>query len=303
MFASGSDAASATMGHRFVQWKSCVVDYVALVKPWIIGLVLVSTLAGLFIAQNGLPPTGLIVGCLLGVGLATAASAALNNFIDHDIDAKMERTSKRPTAAGLIRPVRALYCGLGLTVASAAVMLAATNPVAAALTLGSIFLYVVPYTLLLKRATPLATFVGGIAGALPPVIGYAAAHPALDIRALTLFLVIYAWQHPHFWALALKYRDQYAAAGVNNLPVACGVEETKRQIALWSVILLMVTLLPYVIGLAGPLYLGVALLSGILYVGMAFWFLLSERNVAMSLFFYSIVHLPALYCLMVVDLI
>ncbi len=303
MFASDSERDGTIVAGRISFVKSCVVDYLLLVKPWIIGLVLVSTLAGIFIAEGGLPPFGLVAGTLLGIGLATAAAASLNNYIDHDIDARMARTSKRPTASGAIGPQKALFCGLGLTIASLAIMTVASTDTAAFLTAVSIFFYVIPYTLILKRRTPLATFVGGIGGALPPVIGYAAAVPALDEKALALFMVIYTWQHPHFWALALKYRNQYAEAGVNNLPVARGVDETKRQIAVWSILLLSVSFIPWIIGLAGDLYLAVAIVTGMTFVAMSTWFLFSPRKEAMSLFFFSIVHLPALYCLMVVDLL
>ncbi|MBF0170270.1 MAG: UbiA family prenyltransferase, partial [Nitrospinae bacterium] len=206
MFASDSEGEGSVVVGRISFVKSCVIDYFLLVKPWIIGLVLVSTLAGIFIAEGGMPPFGLVAGTLVGIGLATAAAASLNNYIDHDIDARMARTSKRPTASGAIAPVKALACGAGLTVASLVIMTYTTTELAAWLTGVSIFFYVIPYTLLMKRRTPLATFVGGIGGALPPVIGYAAAVPALDEKAFALFLVIYAWQHPHFWALALKYR-------------------------------------------------------------------------------------------------
>ncbi len=278
------------------------LTYLALVKPWIIVLVLISTLGGVFIAQGTLPDTWLLVNTLLGIGLATAGAAALNNFIDTDIDSKMVRTSKRPTASGAISKDNALICGLVLSFLSIAVMSTGTNAVASSLTLGSIFFYVVIYTYCLKRITPLATFIGGIPGALPPVIGYAAVKPDIDIHALALFLILFAWQHPHFWSLALKYRKEYEKAGVQNLPVARGVDETKKQIAVWAGILAVVSLLPYILGMAGLLYLSFAGFMGITFFSMSIWFLLSQRKVAMSLFFFSIVHLASLFCMMVVDL-
>jgi len=279
------------------------LDYVALLKPWIVLLVLVSTLGGIFLGKGGLPEASLIITALVGVGLATAAAACLNNYIDADIDAIMKRTSKRPTASGVIDRRQALIIGLALSLLSVFVMAIGTNPIASSLCFASIVIYVLPYTYCTKRITPLATFIGGVAGALPPVIGYAVTQPFLDARAVALFMILYAWQHPHFWALALKYRGEYAKANVQNLPVARGVDETKKQIAVWAFILMLVSTLPYVLGMAGTLYLSVATLTGLLFFSMSIWFILSEREVAMSLFFFSIVHLPTLFCVMVVDFI
>lgn len=277
--------------------------YIALVKPWIIGLVLVSTLGGMFIAGKTLPDISLIIWTLIGVGLATAASAALNNTIDADIDSKMTRTAVRPTASGAIDLNAALKTGLLLTFLSTMVMALGTNPIASGLTTASIFIYVVIYTYCLKRTTPLATYVGGIAGALPPVIGYAAVNQMVNIEAMALFLILYTWQHPHFWSLALKYRSEYEKAGVNNLPVAAGVDETKKQIVVWAAILAPVSILPYILGMTGLLYFGFASFMGALFLAMAVWFFLSIRTYAMSLFFFSIVHLATLFCMMVIDIV
>ncbi len=299
---NSGDTLSAEREERNLTFAT-LLTYVALVKPWIVVMVLVSTLGGIFMAHKGLPDTSLIVWTLFGVGLATASAAALNNFIDTDIDARMKRTSRRPTASGAISPENALATGLVLAVSSVVVMSYGSTPVASSLCIASIFIYVVPYTYCLKRTTPLATFVGGIAGAFPPVIGYVAVKQQIDLSVLCLFLVLYVWQHPHFWALALKYRKDYTRAGVMNLPASRGVDETKKQIALWSVLLLIVSTLPYMVGMTGTLYLSVAVFTGALFVALSFWFLMSRQEIAMNLFFYSIVHLPMLYCAMVVDII
>ena len=279
-----------------------LLDVAILFKPMIIGLVLVSTLAGAYIANKGVPPLGLVFWTLLGTGFATAAAAALNNYIDRDIDSVMKRTRSRTIPGGHIKPATALWSGLVIGTLAAVVLVLCVNPVAAGLAVAALFIYVVPYTLISKRRTPLATFIGGVGGALPPVIGYAAVKPELDVYALALFLIIFAWQHPHFWSLALKYRDEYAEAGVRNLAVVLGPEGTKRRIELWAAILAAVSLLPYFLGMVGSLYLYSALILGLVFLGMSTWFLLSGRKVAMSLFFYSIIHLPALYCVMVVDI-
>jgi len=279
------------------------LDYVILVKPFIIALVLIATLSGMYIAAKTLPETSLIIWTLIGISLSTAGACTLNNYIDRDIDLVMKRTSTRPLPAGGIAPVKALYMGLALGLSSTAILWFFVNHVAALLSLAALFIYVVPYTLLTKRKTPYATFIGGVGGALPPIIGYAAVRPELDIYALALFTVIFAWQHPHFWSLALKYRFEYAKAGVRNLPVVRGVETTKRWITLWAAIMALVSTFPYFLGMAGVLYLVSALAIGLLFLGMAVRFLFSERQVDMSLFFFSLVHLPVIYCMMIVDII
>lgn len=286
-----------------VPTKSAFLEYAILVKPGIVAMVLISTLGGMYIAQRGLPAYNLVFWTLVGIGMSTAGAATLNNYIDRDIDTIMRRTSGRPLPSGGILPYKALALGIALSVLSAAILYAFVNPLSAAISTAAIFNYVVMYTLWSKRRTPLATFIGGLGGATPPVIGYVAVRPELDQTALVLFLIIFAWQHPHFWSLALKYVEEYKAAGVMNLPVKRGVTETKRQIALWSVILAEASLLPYITGMTGVAYLACAALSGAVFIGMSTWFLLSGRKVAMALFFFSIVHLPLLFCVMLLNLV
>lgn len=283
--------------------KTSVLGYTILFKPMIVALVLVATLAGAYIAQRGLPSMEIMFWTLLGTGMATAAAGALNNYVDRDIDSIMKRTRGRTLPAGQMKPSAALAIGVALGLLSAVVLDVFVNPVAATLAVSALLIYVIPYTMWTKRKTPIATFIGGVGGALPPVIGYAAIKPELDVYALTLFLIIFAWQHPHFWSLGLKYRNEYAAAGVRNLCVVAGPEGTKKRIAVWAAILAAVSVLPYFLNMAGVLYLYSATALGLVFLGMALWFLFSPRRVAMSLFFYSIIHLPALYCAMVVDIV
>lgn len=285
-----------------VSARPALLEYAILIKPGIVAMVLISTLAGMYIAQKGLPPYHLIIWTLAGIAMSTAGAATLNNYIDRDIDHVMLRTNSRPLPSGGIQPYRALALGLALSILSAAVLYNYVNWLSAAVSTAAIFNYVVMYTLWSKRSTPLATFIGGVGGATPPVIGYIAVRPELDLTALVLFLIIFAWQHPHFWSLALKYVDEYKAAGVMNLPVARGVGETKRQIALWATILAVVSLFPYFTGMAGKTYLTCAAVSGVAFMGMSFWFLFSARKVAMPLFYYSIVHLPLLFCALLLDM-
>lgn len=284
-------------------WRALVLPCIIVSKPGIVALVLVATLSGMYMANHGLPGSALIFWTLLGVGLSTAGAAALNNYIDRDIDLIMKRTSGRPLPAGAVEPVNILVYGLAFSTLSVLVTGLFVNMITAVLIASAILIYVVAYTLLSKRRTPYATFIGGIGGALPPVIGYAAVKPELDVYALTLFLVIFAWQHPHFWSLALKYVNEYKAADVHNLPVVRGVKETKRQIALWAGILAIVSLAPYFLGMAGVYYLTTAIAIGAVHLFMSINFLLSTRKVEMSLFFYSIIQLPALFCVMLIDMI
>jgi len=286
-----------------VTWRRLVSPYIIVAKPGIVALVLVATLSGMYMASHGLPGYSLIFWTLFGVGLSTAGAAALNNYIDRDIDLIMRRTRKRPLPSGAVAPGNVLITGLVLSVFSVLVIWWYVNMTTAILTASAILIYVVPYTMFSKRRTPLATFIGGVGGALPPVIGYSAVKPHLDVYALALFLIIFAWQHPHFWSLALKYMNEYKAADVRNLPVVSGVDETKKQITVWAGIMALVSVAPYFLGMSGPYYLAVAIAFGAVHLMMSINFLLSKRKVAMSLFFYSIIQLPALFCVMIIDII
>lgn len=297
------DTVTSITKEKTVTLRSHISPYVIVAKPGIVALVLVSTLSGMYMANHGLPASMLIFWTLFGVGLSTAGAAALNNYIDRDIDLVMRRTSGRPIPAGLVEPLNVLIYGLCFSILSVVVTWLFVNITTALLTASAILIYVVAYTMLSKRRTPLATFIGGVGGALPPVIGYAAVNPALDIYALTLFLIIFAWQHPHFWSLALKYVNEYRAANVQNLPVVSGVKETKKQITLWAGIMAIVSLTPYFLGMSGGYYLATAVAFGAVHLIMSINFLLSDRKVAMSLFFYSIIQLPALFCVMLIDIV
>jgi protoheme IX farnesyltransferase len=257
----------------------------------------------MYIAGSGKPPgASMALWMVFSIGLATAAAASLNNYIDRDIDLIMRRTSGRPIPSGALSPFGVVVFGLGGSLVSVASAYWKINGMTAALLAASIFIYVVVYTLLMKRRTPWATFAGGIGGALPPVIGYTAVNPHLDKYALAMFLIIFAWQHPHFWSLALKYIDEYRAAKVNNHPVVMGVQATKRRIALWTAILAAVSALPWALGMAGWIYLAGAMALGLVNFAMALAFLFSESKLAMRIFFFSLIHLPALYLLLLLDL-
>ena len=277
--------------------------YIVVTKPGIVAMVIISAISGMYVAGSGLPaPSHHLFWLVFSIGLATAAAAALNNYYDRDIDLIMRRTSGRPLPSGAAAPMVVLLFGLTGSVVSVACAYEEINTLVAELLAASIFIYVVVYTMFMKRRTPMATFIGGVGGALPPVIGYATVNPILDKYALALFIIIFAWQHPHFWSLALKYIEEYRAAGVNNHAVALGVEATKRRIALWAGILAAVSLLPWYIGMTGWIYLTGAAILGLVNMAMTLTFLFSEARLAMRIFYYSLLHLPALYLLLLLDL-
>jgi protoheme IX farnesyltransferase len=280
-----------------------ITEYFLLAKPGIVALVLVATLTGVYLANVGLPDGGLLFWTLTGIALATAGSAILNNYTDRDIDCLMDRTSSRALAAELVSKNYALITGLVFVALSLVVMMAFVNSLTALLTGIAIVGYVVLYGMVMKRRTSFANQIGGLAGALPPVIGYTAVTGSLDMKTLLLFLIMAIWQHPHALSLALKYKEDYAKASIPVIPVAKGVYATKLRIAVYTFCLLPVTILPYIIGMAGQIYLFVALSLGIVYLFLAFKFLFSDRECDMFLFFYSIIYLTLLFSSLVVDLI
>src|SRR5580692_8115148 len=244
-------------------------DLVALMKPRVMSLVVFTALVGLLVAPGRLDP---LIGfvALLCITAGAGAAGALNMWYDADIDAVMTRTAMRPIPRGRVSRTEALAFGLVLAAGSIAVLGLAVNIAAAALLAGTIFLYVVVYTMWLKRRTPQNIVIGGAAGALPPVIGWAAAGGSVGLEPLILFLIIVLWTPPHFWALSLNRADDYGRAGVPMLPVVAGRAATTRQILIYSVALLPVSMLPWVLGFAGIIYGAIALVGGTVLIGLAF---------------------------------
>jgi protoheme IX farnesyltransferase len=238
-------------------------DYFALLKPRVMSLVIFTAFVGIVAAPGTLHPLLALVA-LLAIAVGAGASGALNMWYDADIDAKMKRTKSRPVPRGAILPGEALGFGAFLAVASVIVLGLFVNLAAAALLAFTIFFYVVIYTMWLKRWTPQNIVIGGAAGALPPMIGWAAVTGTIDPGAISLFLIIFMWTPPHFWALALFTENDYAAAGVPMLPNVAGRDETRKQILVYTLILLPLTFLPALLGVSGLLYvMGVALLSAV----------------------------------------
>jgi len=276
--------------------------YVALTKPRIIELLLVTTVPAMVLAARGIPPLDLVWWTLLGGSLAAGAANAINCYLDRDIDLLMTRTRRRPLPAHSVNPEDALVFGLLLGIVAFAVMAFLVNLVAAFLTLLAMAFYVVVYTMLLKRSTPQNIVLGGAAGALPPVIGWAAVTGDITLPALLLFAIVFYWTPPHFWALSLRLRRDYAAAGVPMLPVTHGVPETTRQIALYSVLMVCLTLIFFAVARMGLIFLGGALVLGALFLLQAFAMWRDGTDArAVRLYRYSITYLTALFGLIILD--
>jgi heme o synthase len=276
-------------------------DYLTLTKPRIMSLLLLTGAGGMFVGAQGAPPADLFVVTMLGLGLACGGASALNHVIDRDIDALMgSRTKSRPVASGRLSPEQALEFGLLLSALSFALLASAVNLLAAVLALIGNLFYVLVYTRWLKRTTPQNIVIGGAAGAVPPVVGYAAATGSLALPALWLFLIVFLWTPPHFWALALMIKGAYANAGIPMLPVVRGDRETARQIVLYSIALVAFTV---VVGVwLGPLYTAAAVALGAIFVALA---VLLRRDLtkarAQVLFHYSLAYLALLFVAAAVD--
>lgn len=275
-----------------------LADYLELTKPGITSLMLCTTLAGSWLAARGFPPLDQLFFALLGTGLATSSAAVFNNLIDRDRDAAMERTRDRPLATGRIDPPEAFWFGMSLGLGGLAVLALSVNALSAALALVGFVSYVGLYTAWLKRTTPLCTVMGGIPGAIPPVIGWAAVTNHIDAGALALFAILFFWQPPHFWALALYKRDDYRRAGFQMLLAVRGARPTKRAIVFYSGALVPISILPAVLGVVGSAYLGAAAVLGLGFVALALRLLFArgrhEERLSRSLFLYSIAYLGAL---------
>lgn len=291
------------MNTAVVSASSQLKDFFELTKPRITLLVLVTAFAGMWLAAGGMPEPALVLFTLLGTGLASASSAVLNNYVDREVDKRMSRTQDRALPAGRVSAVHALLFGLGLGLAAFALLVWTVNALTAWLAVGTIAFYVLVYTVWLKRRSPLCTSIGGVAGALPPVIGWAAVHAGVDWPTLALFGILFLWQPPHFWALALLRADEYRDAGLPMLPVVRGQRATKRQMLLYTLALLPVSVAPFLMNLTGWLYLAAALALGVVYLARTLDFARRplSRTGARGLFLFSILYLFSLFLAMFVD--
>ena len=280
--------------------RTAIADYVAMTKPKVQSLLLFTTVTTMYVAGD--PSLGLVALTCLGGALSAGGAGAINHYWDRDIDAVMKRTADRPLPSGRVAPRSALVFGITLG-ATAFVLLALTvNLLAAALALAGLLGYVLVYTVWLKRSTPQNIVIGGAAGAVPPLVAWAAVTGSLDGSALYLFAIVFYWTPPHFWALSLLMRDEYAKAGVPMLPVVRGESETRWQILLYSVLLVAVTVLPFAGQLFDGLYLVVALVLGGAFVALAARLRRrADRRSAIRLYLFSLAYLAVLFAAMVAD--
>jgi protoheme IX farnesyltransferase len=277
-------------------------DYLTLTKPRIMVLLLITGAGGMIVGAGGLPSAGLALATLGGLALACGGASALNHVLDSDIDTRMARTARRPVAAGRVPPERALEFGLALSALSYVVLTSFVNVLAALLALAGNLFYVLVYTRWLKRSTPQNIVIGGAAGAVPPLVGWAAATGDLTLTALALFLIVFFWTPPHFWALALLIKRDYAEAGIPMLPVVRGERATARSIVRYSLVLVAITLLPVLGRTLGPVYLVSAAVLGLVFVGLAVALQRQTTPVrARRLFSYSLAYLALLFVAMAID--
>jgi len=276
--------------------------YLELTKPKVVALIVLTSVVGTLLAAPGWPPLDALLLGNLGIGLAAASAATINQLLDQRIDADMLRTRSRPLPTGGLTERQALRFAGVLGVTSMLVLFAFINALTAVLTFASLIGYAIIYTVWLKRATPQNIVIGGAAGAAPPVLGWAAVTNTIDPNALVLFLIIFAWTPPHFWALAIARRDDYAKVGIPMLPVTHGVEFTRLQVLLYSIIMVLVTLLPWFTRMSGLPYLGAALgLNAVfLYYAVALKFT-ARPELPMKLFRYSITYLMWLFLALLID--
>jgi protoheme IX farnesyltransferase len=284
--------------------RARISSYVALTKPRIVELLLVTTLPTMFVARRGVPSVTLMLATLAGGALAAGGANALNMVLDRDIDRLMHRTRHRPLVTGAITPAAALVFALVLEVAAFVELWGAVNPLSAVLALSATAFYVFIYTLWLKRTSSQNIVIGGAAGAVPVLVGWSAVTDRLGWAPLVLFAIIFIWTPPHFWALAIKYRDDYAAAHVPMLPAVATLGRTARQILVYTVLLVAVTVLFSAVGHMGALYLAGALVLGALFLVHALRLQRAPTPAsAMALFRYSITYLTLLFVAMAGDVL
>ena len=281
-----------------VNWR----DYYEMCKPRVVMLMILTSMVGMFLAVPGMVPLDILILGNVGIALVAASGAVVNHLIDRKVDAVMRRTVNRPMPQGRVDPAQAAWFAASIGVAGMLIMLIWVNALSAWLTLASFIGYAFIYTGYLKRATPQNIVIGGLSGAMPPLLGWAAVSGSIEPGALILVLIIFAWTPPHFCALAIYRKDEYAKTGIPMLPVTHGEHLTKIHIILYTIIMILVSVLPYLIGMSGPLYLLAALVLGF---GFLYWTLLlmfkPKQSTAMDTFRYSIVYLMVLFPVLLAD--
>ena len=282
--------------------NSTIKNYYELCKPNVVLMMLITALVGSLLASETLAPLSLIAFAMLGIGLCASSAAAINQIIDRKADANMNRTENRPIPQGEVSPVNASIFAFILGSLGATILVICVNTLTALLTLASLIGYAFVYTVYLKRATPQNIVIGGLAGAAPPLLGWTAVTNSIDPNSLLLVLIIFAWTPPHFWALAIHRKDDYAKENIPMLPVTHGVQFTKLQIILYTIILILVSLLPFVVMMSGILYLISALILGAIFLYYAVRLYFDETNaLAFPTFVYSIYYIFLIFAALLID--
>nr|WP_330385143.1 heme o synthase [Woeseia oceani] len=284
--------------HYMTQWR----DYYELTKPRVVMLIVFTAVVGMFLAVPGFPNLTALVFGTIGIGLAASSAAVINHLLDARIDEKMARTRSRPLPQGKLNERQALIFAVTLGALSMLILAVLVNGLTAMLTFASLIGYAIVYTVYLKRATPQNIVIGGAAGAAPPVLGWAAVTGEVHSDALLLFLIIFIWTPPHFWALAIARKDDYKNAGIPMLPVTHGNAFTRKYILLYTILLVLITIMPYLSGMSGLIYLVTALLLGSAFLYYA-WLLLKNAglDLPMRVFRFSINYLMVLFAALLVD--
>lgn len=277
-------------------------DYVELTKPKVVALLILTAIVGMVLATPKQPTVGLVFWTMLGIGCLASAAAAINHIVDHRVDAKMARTHNRPVAKGRLAMKNAGIFAVLLAVIGFAALALFVNMLTAWMTLASLFGYAVFYTMYLKRATPQNIVIGGLAGAMPPLLGWTAMTGEMHGHALLLVIIVFVWTPPHFWALAIHRREDYAKVNMPMLPVTHGIEFTKNAIFLYTILLLVVCLFPYLFGMSGLIYLVVSVIFNLWFLWYA-WQLKYDQahKTALPMFKFSIIHLMVIFILLIID--
>ena len=277
-------------------------NYLKLTKPRIIPLLLITAIGGMLLGAKEIPDLSIILTVLIAGSLASGGASSINQYLEHDIDTKMSRTNDRPIATGTIKPINALIFGIVLNIISLFVFIIYTNLLSGLLAIGATIFYVVIYTIILKRSTHQNIVIGGAAGAIPPIIGWTAVTGSIGIPALILFAIIFIWTPPHFWALSLILKDDYAAAKIPMLPVVHGIEKTKKEIFKYSILVFISTLTLIFAENIGMIYMIPTFVLGLFFIYLS-WDLLKSEEIkkAKSLFYYSMLYLSIIFIAIMID--
>lgn len=279
-----------------------IKSYFELTKPKVVMMMLITAIVGMLLASKTLPPLSLIFISLLGIGLCASSAATINQIIDRNIDANMARTSERPLPQGNITTLNASIFALILMIAGTTILVLKVNTLTALLTISSLIGYAFIYTVFLKRATPQNIVIGGLAGAAPPLLGWTSISNSIDPNALLLVLIIFVWTPPHFWALAIYRREDYAKEAIPMLPVTHGIKFTKLQIILYTILLLIVSILPYIVLMSGRIYLFSALFLGLFYLYSSIkMYLTDDEKYPMISFQYSVYYIFLIFIALLAD--